>query len=812
MHPHHAHGGLQASLPGAGAGVSGGGCWRRGISMVCLLFASLMVARADRRVTLSWDVAVDSNVVNCVVQYGVRSRMYSRTLQTGARTNITINGLKDGVTYYFSVKAVNRFGAESDPSDEMVFADPCAGRAFNLAITPIVVGPNLIKLALESLPNRKYEIQATDDLQSWSVLGGSPITTANGIFEVLDPRFAPTSRRFYRAVMAGPFIEYPGALEITPALSPSAGNHARFTAAAGRAYEIQSSTNSRAWTTLWSSALNVSGGNVEVQDPSPNAAVKRYRLMGVSDPVAAHGAACGTSRTRFPSISTPAPQQTYLNIPTAPIALTVLDADTPSSALRLSASSSNPSLIKESAIEFDGSAASRTVIVTPARGQSGTTIIELIVSDGANATATAFELEVLPFTPVAFPIVVRQHGDGTITPDLDGRLLTPGVTYSMTAKPAPGQIFAGWTGSATSAAPRLTFVMQSNFSVDAWFLANPFPAIAGAYSGLFREEEEFQQEHSGGFTAAVGSSGRYSGKLTLAGRTHSFSGQLDSNLTATNLIVRKGASSLTIELAFGGAHSDQVTGRLLNEAWQVPLAGHRSVHHSKNAPSPLAGAFTFLLPGQTNPTDGPEGYGHGVIKIDGNGMAAFAGTLADGTKFTRRAPLSERGRWPFYSSLYGGSGGVSGWLTVTNQSTNHVRGGVDWTKPVQLRAKLHPAGFTNLTSVLGSRYTRPVTTTNRVLNLPQASVTFSGGDLAGSFTADILWSEKNKLSDAGTNQLSISLSTSSGLFHGTVIHLASGKRASFSGAVLQTRNLAAGFLPGTNRSARVLITSPVAGR
>jgi hypothetical protein len=381
----------------------------------------------------------------------------------------------------------------------------------------------------------------------------------------------------------------------------------------------------------------------------------------------------------------------------------------------------------------------------------------------------------------------------------------------MTAKPGPGQIFAGWTGSATSAAPRLTFVMQPNFRVDAWFLASPFPAILGNYAGLFREEEAFQQEHSGAFTATVGSSGRYSGKLILPGRTHSFSGQLDANLTATNIIVRKGTSSLTVELAFGGAHSDQVTGRILNDDWQAPLAGHRSIHDSKNAPSPLAGAFTLLLPGQTNPMDGPEGYGHGTIKIDGNSMAAFAGTLADGTRFTCKVPLSERGRWPFYSSLYGGSGSVSGWLTVTNQSTNHVRGEVDWTKPVQLRAKLHPAGFTNLTSVLGSRYTRPVTTTNRVLNLPQAGVTFSGGDLAGPFTTDIVWSENNKLSEVGTNRLSVSLSTASGLFHGTVLRPDNGKRASFSGAVLQNRNLAAGFLSGTNRSARVLISSPAAG-
>jgi hypothetical protein len=55
----------------------------------------------------------------------------------------------------------------------------------------------------------------------------------------------------------------------------------------------------------------------------------------------------------------------------------------------------------------------------------------------------------------------------------------------------------------------------------------------------------------------------------------------------------------------------------------------------------------------------------------------------------------------------------------------------------------------------------------------------------------------------GSNKLSMSLSTASGLFSGRVVHAATGKSFSFRGAALQNRNAGAGFLPGTNQSSAV---------
>jgi hypothetical protein len=146
---------------------------------------------------------------------------------------------------------------------------------------------------------------------------------------------------------------------------------------------------------------------------------------------------------------------------------------------------------------------------------------------------------------------------------------------------------------------------------------------------------------------------------------------------------------------------------------------------------------------------------------------------------------------------------VHGWLILTNHTTNDIRGALGWIKPALAKAKLYPGGFTGETTTLGSRYDRPATSTNRVLNLTQTDLVFRGGNLSSAFTNIITLSERNKVGNLSGGKLSMSISTSSGLFSGSVVNPATGKSSAFKGVVLQKQNGGAGFLPGTNRSARV---------
>lgn len=99
-----------------------------------------------------------------------------------------------------------------------------------------------------------------------------------------------------------------------------------------------------------------------------------------------------------PFISSVGPTNTLLNTPAGPIAFNVGDLETPADSLAVSARSANPLLVPNTPanINLGGSGSDRTVILTPASGQSGVAPITLTVSDGANTTSSAFSLLVRP--------------------------------------------------------------------------------------------------------------------------------------------------------------------------------------------------------------------------------------------------------------------------------------------------------------------------------------------------------------------------------------------------------------------------------
>lgn len=116
---------------------------------------------------------------------------------------------------------------------------------------------------------------------------------------------------------------------------------------------------------------------------------------GVSDPnLANNTSAAAVAVNSPPTISGVTDVATTENTVVGPIGFTIGDAETAASALVVSASSSNPSLIDNSGIALGGTDANRTVTLTPLAGQAGTSTITLTVSDGMANTSTAFTLTV----------------------------------------------------------------------------------------------------------------------------------------------------------------------------------------------------------------------------------------------------------------------------------------------------------------------------------------------------------------------------------------------------------------------------------
>lgn len=93
-----------------------------------------------------------------------------------------------------------------------------------------------------------------------------------------------------------------------------------------------------------------------------------------------------------------------------PWPLVIKDTESAESALTLSATSSNPTLVPTANIIFGGQSWGRTVTVTPAAGQLGRGVITLAVSDGSNTSSTSFVLDVVNGnTPPAISALPTIH-------------------------------------------------------------------------------------------------------------------------------------------------------------------------------------------------------------------------------------------------------------------------------------------------------------------------------------------------------------------------------------------------------------------
>ena len=95
-------------------------------------------------------------------------------------------------------------------------------------------------------------------------------------------------------------------------------------------------------------------------------------------------------------------------LPRVAIAFTIGDAETAVGALTLSGTSSNATLVPDANITFSGTGASRSVVLTPAPGESGTTTITITVSDGDLTTDINFVLTVNANTPPTITAIGPQ--------------------------------------------------------------------------------------------------------------------------------------------------------------------------------------------------------------------------------------------------------------------------------------------------------------------------------------------------------------------------------------------------------------------
>jgi len=120
-----------------------------------------------------------------------------------------------------------------------------------------------------------------------------------------------------------------------------------------------------------------------------------------------------------PTISAVPGQLIGQNTSTGPIPLTIGDAVFEAGSLRLSGKSSNPALVPNANILFGGAGTNRTVVVVPAIGQTGRTVITVTVADEVRSASTSFLLRVGPASPAGLVYLPFEAESGTLVSPLE---------------------------------------------------------------------------------------------------------------------------------------------------------------------------------------------------------------------------------------------------------------------------------------------------------------------------------------------------------------------------------------------------------
>ncbi len=134
-------------------------------------------------------------------------------------------------------------------------------------------------------------------------------------------------------------------------------------------------------------------------------------------------AGVGSAPNTAPVISNIPDQITPAGTPTAPVAFTVSDAESPATNLQVTAASSDQTIVPTANITIGGTGTNRTITITPAAAQTGVSTITVTVSDGLATAVDTFvvtagtpqKLYLANLAPQTSSIVTSAAGSATLT-------------------------------------------------------------------------------------------------------------------------------------------------------------------------------------------------------------------------------------------------------------------------------------------------------------------------------------------------------------------------------------------------------------
>lgn len=394
------------------------------------------------------------------------------------------------------------------------------------------------------------------------------------------------------------------------------------------------------------------------------------------------------------------------------------------------------------------------------------------------------------------PLQLTVSGNGAVSGANNGQLLEVGRRYRLSAQPAKGELFRGWSGDIIENQPALSFAMQTDLQLHANFVPNPFIPLQGDYVGLFRNDEAVNWDSSGLVRLKLRSNGAFSGKVSTIERDYPFSGKFDADKQAAISINRNGGTPLQLEIILN-EEDVQITGILREINWEASLRAERA---KKIDAGWFGKRFTIALPGIVDQSFSlGDSVGSAVI---GRKDLRIVGILADGARFSQAVPLLNES-WPLF--WRGRSGSIAlGWVNMGSIETGQFSGEVDYMKKRQ-GTEFYPNGFTNRSNLRASHFQQPTSSVDLTTNMTGKYLVFEGGNLAESLRSEVSLDSRNQLGFSELSNVFLRLNSRTGVIQGSFLHPVTGSKALVYGALLQEQADFAGFFLGTNQSGRIVL-------
>jgi hypothetical protein len=287
----------------------------RGAAVLTVLLSVFSIAPTwAQSVSLAWDPSASANVAGYNVYYGYAGGACTNEICVGAAVGATFSGLNPGTTYYFAVTAYAFSGMESAPSSQVSYTVPPPPPAVLMPVTPAgwfvssVTGPagqtlpthsqgsstlpppspemqisvtpaGQFVLSVTGPAGQTYDIQATQDFKTWTVIGAVTVGTG-GSANFTDTNAAVFLRRFYRARSEGIYTLPPPPPEVQMSVTPAGQFVLSVTGPVGQTYDIQATQDLKTWTVIGAVTVGT-GGSVNFTDTNAAGLLWRfYRAHG----------------------------------------------------------------------------------------------------------------------------------------------------------------------------------------------------------------------------------------------------------------------------------------------------------------------------------------------------------------------------------------------------------------------------------------------------------------------------------------------------------------------------------------------------